>query len=279
MCSNSYTKVDNAVLDDDKLPRSCKAVFIVLCRHAHNDDRSCWLCIKTIAKESSYSIRTVKAAIKKLVEAGLITRQDRFSEEDGGQISSLFTIIGSSAKRYDDTPPVQKLHAPQCNDCTHNKTPLTIDSLTREAELPETESEPAQELELKPVDKAVNLSEVPEVMRATARYLLLKTKRESLKESELSSLRELSASQYPARVQKEIDKACERFARKKQDLQTLSFNYIAGALRNQPSRKLAGKKPSKPDMTQSEIAHKEQDYSEADLDAIEAEFYSRGQEA
>ena len=121
MCSNSYTKVDKAILDDDKLPRSCKAVFIVLCRHAHNDDRSCWLCIKTIAKESSYSIRTVKGAIKKLVEAGLITRQDRFSEEDGGQISSLFTIIGKSAKRYEDTPPVQKLHAPQCNDCTHNK--------------------------------------------------------------------------------------------------------------------------------------------------------------
>ena len=262
MCSNSYTKVDKAILDDDKLPRSCKAVFIVLCRHAHNDDRSCWLCIKTIAKESSYSIRTVKGAIKKLVEAGLITRQDRFSEEDGGQISSLFTIIGKSAKRYEDTPPVQKLHAPQCNDCTHNKTPLTKDSLTREAELPE---------------KAVNLDEVPEVMRATAEYLLFKIARESLKESELSSLRELSASQYPARVQKEIDKACERFKRKNQDLRTLSFNYIAGSLRNQPSRKLAGRKQSKPDMTQSEIAHKEQDYSEADLDAIEAEFYSRRQ--
>ena len=266
MCSNSYTKVDNAILDDDKLPRSCKAVFIVLCRHAHNDDRSCWLCIKTIAKESSYSIRTVKAAVKKLVEAGLITRQDRFSEEDGGQISSLFTIIGSSAKRYEPTPPVQKLHAPQCNDCTHNKTPLTIkDSLTRE-EAPEAVS---PEPESKPVDKAVNLSEVPEVMRSTAQYLLLKTKRESLKESELSSLRELSASQYPARVQKEIDKACERFAQKKQDLQTLSFNYIAGSLRNQPSRKLGGKKPSKPDMTQSEIAGRQKHYTEQELEELE----------
>lgn len=263
MCSNSYTKVDNAILDDEKLPRSCKAVYIVLCRHAHKDDRSCWLLVSTIAKESKYAERTVRGAIRKLVDAGLITRQDRYSN-DGSQISSLYTIIGAKAARYQDeveVPPLQSLHTPPCNSCTHNKTPCNYkDSLTREEAPDEQEHEPA------------SLSEVPEAMKATAEYLLLKTGRENLTQSEISSLRELNASQYPARVQKEIDKACERFKRKKHDLRTLSFNYIAGALRNQPSRKLTGGKQAKPDMTQSEIAS--QVLSEAEMAEIEREFYA-----
>ncbi|MBQ7732494.1 MAG: helix-turn-helix domain-containing protein, partial [Synergistaceae bacterium] len=150
MCSNSYTKVDNAILDDDKLPRSCKAVFVVLCRHANNSDRSCWLLVSTIVKESKYAERTVRGAIRKLVEAGLITRQDRYSE-DGGQISSLFTIIGADAARYheDQTPPLQSLHTPPAIVAPITKTPGNYkDSLTRE-EAPDEQNQPA------------SLSEVP----------------------------------------------------------------------------------------------------------------------
>lgn len=265
MCS--YTKIDNAVLDDDSLPRSCKAVFVVLCRHAHNDDKSCWLSQKTIAEESKYSDRTVRGALKKLEQAGLIVQQHRF-DKDGSRMTSLFVIIGGNAKRYqaqEQTPPPEIVAGPSGNDCRYNKNPLTTkDSLTRPENTPESD------------DKA-SIQDAPGDMRATAEYLLLKTGRESLTQSEISSLRELNATQYPARVQKEIDKACERFKRKKRDLLTLSFNYIAGALRNQPSRKLTGHKNVKPDLiTQGEI--KNSKLSDDEMAEIERRFneYSGG---
>ena len=76
----------------------------------------------------------------------------------------------------------------------------------------------------------------PSIMQPTARYLLQRTGREYLAWEEILALRELSASQMPARVQKEIDTACERFQRHGKPLSSLRFEYIASALRNQPTR-------------------------------------------
>ena len=80
------------------------------------------------------------------------------------------------------------------------------------------------------------VSEAPEVMRSTAEYLLLKTGRSALSEAEISALRTLAARQYPARVQKEIDRAVERYGRQGRPLRGLTFCYIAEALKHQTSR-------------------------------------------
>lgn len=80
-------------------------------------------------------------------------------------------------------------------------------------------------------------------MRSTAEYLLLKTGRKGLDEEELSALRTLDAHHYPARVQREIDKAVERYGRLGRHLRTLDFGYILSALQHQPSRSPGGGKP------------------------------------
>lgn len=80
-------------------------------------------------------------------------------------------------------------------------------------------------------------------MRSTAEYLLLKTGRKGLDEEEISALRTLDAHHYPARVQREIDKAVERYGRLGRPLRTLSFGYILSALQHQPSRAPGGGTP------------------------------------
>jgi hypothetical protein len=66
--------------------------------------------------------------------------------------------------------------------------------------------------------------------------LLLKTGRKGLLEEEISALRVLNASQYPAVVQKEIDVAVKRFERLWRDPTELTFVYIADSLRHRHSR-------------------------------------------
>ena len=80
-------------------------------------------------------------------------------------------------------------------------------------------------------------------MKQTAEYLLLKTGRKGLTQDEISALRELSANQYPARIQKETDTAIERFKRLGRPLNSLTFRYIAESLARQPSRGARGRKP------------------------------------
>lgn len=147
------------------------------------------------------------------------------------------------------------------------------DSLTRgnassaellTVELPSTpgqESSTTPKEEKPPIkaDESQNLDDVPEAMRPTAEYFLLKTGRKSLTEKNLSALIELDAHQMPARVQKEIATACERFKRKGHSLDTLTFEYIASSLRNQPTRgrqakaNQAKRKPDPLALTQAEI--------------------------
>ena len=128
---------------------------------------------------------------------------------------------------------------PPCNTCTHegetvapriNDNNNNYITLTREAELPE---------------KNPGLSEVPEIMRSTAELLLFKTGRKALTEGEISALKELARNQVPARVQKEIATAVERFKRQGRDLKTLHFEYIANALAHQPTRGKAGTKQAR----------------------------------
>lgn len=109
------------------------------------------------------------------------------------------------------------------------------DSLTREAELPDSDNP----------NETCTPDDAPEIMKSTAEYLLLKTGRKALTWDEISDLRALSASNYPSRVQKEIDTACERFRRKNRDLKTLTLGYIAGSLQSQVSRSATGRKAKK----------------------------------
>ena len=82
----------------------------------------------------------------------------------------------------------------------------------------------------------LGLDDVPEVLRATARYMLMCSGRSVLSAQEIMRLRQLGDIHTPTRIQKEIDTAVERFEAENRPLRCLSFNYIWAALKNQVSR-------------------------------------------
>jgi hypothetical protein len=148
-----------------------------------------------------------------------------------------------------------------CTTCTHNKKYLTRtreqekdkDNPPSEGQAPlatsgeEIENRPeleADEPAASPEPVLYPASEAPQAMTQTAEYLLLKTGREGLTEAEISALRELNASQYPAAVQKEIDVAVERFKRLGRDPATLAFDYIADSMRHRHTRPLSRAQPA-----------------------------------
>lgn len=117
--------------------------------------------------------------------------------------------------------------------------------------------------------KSFSPEDAPDIMRPTARYLLYKTGRKALTEAEISALHDLSKTQYPARIQKEIDRACERFQRRGNNLETLTFCYIAGALCHQPTYDKKTRKKSKPNpmsLTQAQIDAAQEHLTEEELD-------------
>ena len=107
------------------------------------------------------------------------------------------------------------------NDTKYNNIPTL-----RGSDLPTAGGNPEPE-------ELPTLNAVPEVMRTTARYLLMRTGRKCLEWFEIPPIEFLSSCHKPGRVQKEIDRACEIFRKKGRRLITLSFRYIAACLKKQ----------------------------------------------
>ena len=262
-----FACVDIAVIKDNSLSLQSRAIFAIICTYAGINNRSCWPSIETLAKDAGVSKATVHRALKELSARGIIQRSKRF--EDRVQKSSKILVVGFHADCYNEAGGVSPM-TPQCltserggvSPMTHRTIPMNniINTLTREADLPnstecynentanikenETFDNPKPE---KNVIKAPESQETnpefqcvpedaPEIMQATARYLLQRTGREKLAWPEIGALRELAATQVPARVQKEIDRAYNRFVKSGRDLKTLRFEYIASSLQNQPTR-------------------------------------------
>ena len=77
--------------------------------------------------------------------------------------------------------------------------------------------------------------DAPVVLKQTAKYFLHETGRAGLTSDDISALIALNVNHSPARIQKEIDTACDRFRRRGQVLTALTFAYIAGSLEHQQS--------------------------------------------
>ena len=67
-----------------------KLVYVFLCRCADSESQS-FPSKNTIAQKCSISVTSVKNALKELIEARLLTKEEQF-RPDGGQTSNLFTI-------------------------------------------------------------------------------------------------------------------------------------------------------------------------------------------
>ncbi|MBQ7544899.1 MAG: helix-turn-helix domain-containing protein [Synergistaceae bacterium] len=284
-----FACVDGKVIVDPALSPFDKAVFAVLCSHADSDDRECYLKVATIAHEAGCSERSVQNSLKKLEELGIIERKARF--ENNKQLSSLYRIIGDKAPCYatqGEAPSTRGAGDARggCTTCTQNENHLNYikDSLTGEAPLPNFADMPlvfeageavTPEEAPKPhsPEEVCTPDDAPDIMKPTAELFLHKTGRQGLTWEEISALRELAATQFPSRVQKEINTACARFLKRGQSLSTLTFGYIAGSLKHQPTRGVKSRSATKP--KPAEIPQRTEADAEADMakiEALQAEF-------
>lgn len=74
----------------EELPSRAKTVYMYL-KDRSNADGECWPAIKTIARDTSMSVSTVKRAVADLVQVGLLCKEKRF-RENGGNSSNKFTL-------------------------------------------------------------------------------------------------------------------------------------------------------------------------------------------
>ncbi|MCQ5144548.1 helix-turn-helix domain-containing protein [Enterocloster bolteae] len=79
----------SAIYAED-LPHRAKTVYMYL-KDRCNQKGQCYPAIGTIARELHLSRRTVERAVADLVQAGLLTKEQRW-RENGGKSSLLYTL-------------------------------------------------------------------------------------------------------------------------------------------------------------------------------------------
>ncbi|SKC79868.1 helix-turn-helix domain-containing protein [Maledivibacter halophilus] len=91
MKEKTITKVDilNTVYSSNLPSRAVTVIFYLINRC--NREMTCFPAVKTISKDCSISIRTVRRALKDLVKVGLVKKESRW-RENGGQSSNLYTL-------------------------------------------------------------------------------------------------------------------------------------------------------------------------------------------
>ncbi len=98
----SNKAIDWAVCQDIKAPAKC--VLLVLANRA-NTELQCWPSHKTIGFESGFGETSVKRALRKLRDEGLISWKHR-TDGQGGISSNLYSLILDPPSR--DAPPLQR---------------------------------------------------------------------------------------------------------------------------------------------------------------------------
>lgn len=277
-----FAMVDIAVIRDAELSPRDIQLFCILRSFANIKTESWILKIETIAQAANCDKRTAQRSIARLIERGVIARTPRF--KDGKELAPLWTIIGHKAPCYQNTddkivthdkivaPRDDKIVTPYLPEPKTNDTKDTLTgseaaapTATRNETTARDETTAPQRTERYPV------SEAPQVFRQTAEYLLLKTGRTALKETEISALRTLNAHHSPARVQLEIDKAVERYGRLKRPLASLDFVYIAESLKHQTSRPKGGGQGAAPRKGQPKFSEPEaREFTQEQEDYLEA---------
>ena len=77
-------------LYQEEIPSRAKAVYMYL-KDRCNADGECWPAIKTIARDTSLSVSTVKRALDDLMKHGLLRKERRY-RENGGNSSNRFYL-------------------------------------------------------------------------------------------------------------------------------------------------------------------------------------------
>lgn len=255
-----FVIVDLCVWEDERLSTVEKAVYTALCTFASVEGRTCWPSTSAIAKRASCSDRSVNRALETLEEHGYLRITRRF--KDNARIPSAYSIIGHKAAGGCDT--VSQGVTTECRKELEPTEPDIKDTLSEGAEnAPDEQSSLLLENEI--------IKKIPSAMKETVEFLLFKTGRRTLFPEELGAVMALEKIHLPARIQREISKAAERFSRQGKPLSSLSFEYIFDSLKYQKSTKSARAQPKNPVPCVEEKA-----WEEANMAALEAEFGMKG---
>lgn len=74
----------------EEIPSRAKAVYMYL-KDRSNAEGECWPAIKTIARDTSMSVSTVKRALNDLLKCGLLRKECRY-RENGSNSSNRYYI-------------------------------------------------------------------------------------------------------------------------------------------------------------------------------------------
>ena len=255
-----FVIVDLCVWEDERLSTVEKAVYTALCTFASVEGRTCWPSTSAIAKRASCSDRSVNRALETLEEHGYLRITRRF--KDNARIPSAYSIIGHKAAGGCDT--VSQGVTTECRKELEPTEPDIKDTLSEGAEnAPDEQSSLLLENEI--------IKKIPSAMKETVEFFLFKTGRRTLFPEELGAVMALEKIHLPARIQREISKAAERFSRQGKPLSSLSFEYIFDSLKYQKSTKSARAQPKNHVPSVEEKA-----WEEANMAALEAEFGMKG---
>ena len=255
-----FVIVDLCVWQDERLSTLEKAVYTALCTFASVEGRTCWPSTSAIAKRASCSDRSVNRALETLGEHGYLKITRRF--KDNARIPSAYSIIGHKAAGGCDR--VSQGVTTECRKELEPTEPDIKDTLSEGAEnAPDEQSSLLLENEI--------IKKIPSAMKETVEFLLFKTGRRTLSPEELGAVMALEKIHLPARIQREISKAAERFSRQGKPLSSLSFEYIFDSLKYQKSTKSARAQPKNHVPSVEEKA-----WEEANMAALEAEFGMKG---
>lgn len=73
----------------EELPSRAKTLYMYL-KDRSNAEGECWPAIKTIARDTSMSVSTVKRAIVDLMQHGLLCKEKRYRENGGNSSNRYF---------------------------------------------------------------------------------------------------------------------------------------------------------------------------------------------
>jgi Helix-turn-helix domain len=89
-----HVQIDYDVISDTVIFNSVyeKMVYVVLCKYANWATKLSYPSVARIAKEAYCSENTVRKALRRLTEIGLIAIEERRNEQ-GGQTSNLYVLL------------------------------------------------------------------------------------------------------------------------------------------------------------------------------------------
>lgn len=127
----------NEVIDQygAKIGAAGIAVYVALCRYADNDSQECFPSQAALGTSLGLSPPTVRKALGKLVECGLIASETRF-DESGRQTSNLYYLLDLPPVEKIDTPPRYKNDAGEGYKNFPRTRPIELDSENKTEEMP-----------------------------------------------------------------------------------------------------------------------------------------------